>query len=158
VRLRTLLPNLFHPRKQLCSWSTVSSEHFSFTAATDDLKDYFDCFNGTFPLFDRQAFYVSFEEQYSGRPPAGRSWLGALNIVFAISCITATSSNFANVCAGRQRPWLSEADLKEMAARYFQNGSRVLADILFLQPDVQAIQTIIGMVSFLSHSLLLRVT
>lgn len=143
-----LLFNRFHPRRQLCSWSTVSRPSFSHTTVTDGLKDYFDCFNRAFPLFDRQVFYLSFEGQYSARPPASRSWFGALNIVFAISCITATGSDFARVWAGRQRPGLSDADLEEMAAKYLQNASYILADILLPQPDILGVQTVIGMVSF----------
>jgi hypothetical protein len=112
--------------------------------------DYFNSFNGTFPLFDRKMFFTYFDRQYSNDPPKSRSWYGALNIVLSIGCVIATDSTCFETIVGAP---VTRASFVEFSWRYFQNASSVLLDLLFLDNDLMAVQTLIGMVLLPCHSL-----
>jgi hypothetical protein len=111
--------------------------------------DYFNSFNGTFPLFDRKAFFAYFDRQYSNDPPKSRSWYGALNIVLSIGCVIATDSTCFETIVGAS---VTRANFVELSWRFFQNASSVLLDLLFLDNDLMAVQTLIGMVLLPCHS------
>lgn len=112
-------------------------------AGIDKGSDFFQSFNSTFPLFAKDTFMEFFERQYSGHPPEKKSWYGALNIVLSIGCILHEETEHASVQT--DHPFVG-VNMPEMAWRFFQNACSNLLNILFLDFDLLAVQTLVGMV------------
>ncbi|EHY55478.1 ABC-transporter-regulating transcription factor [Exophiala dermatitidis] len=120
-------------------------------AAIHLVNHYFDFFNASYPLVERQAFWGCFERYYSGETTLKKSWYALLNAVLAIGCITATDEVSTNVMICD--PSFYNTNMTEKASKYLQNACSVLVHVLFLDMDLIAVQAILAM-AFVMQSVL----
>ncbi|EXJ85192.1 hypothetical protein A1O3_05867 [Capronia epimyces CBS 606.96] len=131
-------------------WNEVTSVKHNLPskeAAIHLVNHYFDFFNVSFPLIDRQKFWVYFERQYNGGDGSlKKSWFALFNAVLSIGCITATDLVSTNVLICD--PYNS-TNMPEMATKFLQNACSVLLNVFFADPDLMAVQAMIAMVAIL---------
>lgn len=99
--------------------------------ANEYIAAYFDNFNNSFPLYDRESVMERFGKDYfmvdRERDPA---WYASLNVIFLIGRSIAMNERSPNgVCE-----------------RYFRNATSVFSELLFNGPSLLAVQAMIGMV------------
>lgn len=99
--------------------------------ANEYLAAYFDNFNHSFPLFDRESVMERFARDYymvsRERDPA---WYASLNVIFLIGRSIA----------------MNEREPNGISEKYFKNASSVFSELLFNAPSLLAVQAMIGMV------------
>lgn len=126
-----------------CGWYVVLFL-LSYNSGIDiDSIGFFSTFNKIYPLFRRDTFQALFDRQYSTETPQEGSSFAALNIVLAIGCCLASESLRADI--QRVEPSCTDS-LAEMSWKFFQNAYSMFFNMLFLQFDLLAVQTLIAMV------------
>ncbi|KAI1006761.1 ABC-transporter-regulating transcription factor [Podosphaera aphanis] len=101
------------------------------------LKDYFESFNSTFPLFHKPTFIHLVNRQYSQNPYNGSGWWACLNIALAI--------------AHRHRTFDSVDPKGEenMARGYLKNVTAVYSELTISSTDLLSVQALLGMAMFI---------
>lgn len=99
--------------------------------ANEYMNAYFDSFNNSFPLYDRESVMERFSRDYYmvnyQKDPA---WYASLNVIFLIGrSVTTHEKGGDGICE-----------------KYFKNASSVFSDLLFGGPSLLAVQAMIGMV------------
>ncbi|RDW65614.1 hypothetical protein BP5796_10306 [Coleophoma crateriformis] len=93
----------------------------------------FECFNAAFPVFDQASFLTTFEARYNNDRRGDLAWWACLNVVFALA---------HRFRAMRTRDSHSE-DFH--AWGYLQNALSVLTELTLQEPNLLAVQAILGM-------------
>ncbi|RDW59921.1 hypothetical protein BP6252_13008 [Coleophoma cylindrospora] len=97
------------------------------------VSETFECFNAAFPVFDQASFLTTFEARYNNDRRDDLAWWACLNVVFAL--------------AHRFRAMRTENSHSEdfHAWGYLQNALSVLTELTLQDPDLLAVQAILGM-------------
>lgn len=105
-------------------------------------KGYFNTFNSIFPLYDRKAFYESYELQYLDKPIGGLAWYASLNVVLCFGSMILHDDQDS-----KQFPYAESKDFREESGwKYFRNATGCFVDLLFRDCNLMAVQAILGMV------------
>lgn len=100
--------------------------------ANEYMAAYFDNFNNSFPLYDKESVMERFSRDYymvnREKDPA---WYASLNVIFLI---------------GRSIT-MHEREANGLCEKYFRNAASVFIELLFNGPSLLAVQAMVGMVS-----------
>lgn len=100
------------------------------------LREFFENFNGIFPLFHEPTFMHLVDRQYSSEPYDGSGWWASLNVALAIAY--RTRANMASIPG--------EQDSEGWA--YMKNALAVQAELELRNSDLLSVQALLGMVSY----------
>lgn len=99
--------------------------------ANEYMAAYFDNFNSSFPLFDKESVMERFgRDYYMVNREKDPAWYASLNVIFLIGrSITMNETEPHGVCE-----------------KYFRNAGSVFTELLFNGPSLLAVQAMVGMV------------
>ncbi|OBT66534.1 hypothetical protein VE03_03670 [Pseudogymnoascus sp. 23342-1-I1] len=105
--------------------------------ANEYMAAYFDNFNNSFPLYDKESVMERFAKDYymvnREKDPA---WYASLNVIFLIGRSIA----------------MHEREPHGLCEKYFRNASSVFSELLFNGPSLLAVQAMVGMALVLQAS------
>ncbi|OQO03186.1 hypothetical protein B0A48_11441 [Cryoendolithus antarcticus] len=101
------------------------------------LKDFFENFNGMFPLYHEPTFMHLVEKHYSQDPYEGSGWWASLNVALAIAHRLRVMSNVVD----------QEED--DHAWGYLKNAMAVMSELTMRNTDLLSVQALLGMALFL---------
>ncbi|KFY26380.1 hypothetical protein V493_04121 [Pseudogymnoascus sp. VKM F-4281 (FW-2241)] len=105
--------------------------------ANEYMAAYFDGFNNSFPIYDKESVMERFARDYyvvnREKDPA---WYASLNVIFLIGRTIITQ----------------DKEPHGLAEKYFKNASSVFSELLFNAPSLLAVQALIGMAFVLQAS------
>ena len=101
------------------------------------IRDFFDSFNITFPLFHEPTFWWLVDKQYSSEPYQGSGWWASLNIALAISYRVRVVKNLS----------LGDDDAKAWA--FFRNCLAVHTELTLRNTDLLSVQALVAMAMFM---------
>ncbi|OAF63243.2 hypothetical protein VC83_00234 [Pseudogymnoascus destructans] len=105
--------------------------------ANEYMAAYFDNFNNSFPLYDKESVMERFgRDYYMVNREKDPAWYASLNVIFLI---------------GRSIT-MHEREPNGLCERYFRNAASVFSELLFSGPSLLAVQAMIGMAFILQAS------
>jgi hypothetical protein len=101
---------------------------------------YFDGWNRTAPLYDKESFLARFSQKYPVTYSEDIGWYASLNVIFAMGWILYAQSNgqhsfrkFENI---QDQKWW----------KWFRNACSTFIDLQFKERTLSAVQAMVGMV------------
>lgn len=99
--------------------------------ANEYMAAYFDNFNNSFPLYDKESVMERFgRDYYMVNREKDPAWYASLNIIFLIGRSIA----------------MHEREPNSVCEKYFRNSTSVFSELLFNAPSLLAVQAMIAMV------------
>ncbi|OBT41934.1 hypothetical protein VE00_07468 [Pseudogymnoascus sp. WSF 3629] len=105
--------------------------------ANEYMAAYFDNFNNSFPLYDKESVMERFgRDYYMVNRQKDPAWYASLNVIFLI---------------GRSIT-MHEREANGLCEKYFRNAASVFSELLFNGPSLLAVQAMIGLAFILQAS------